>query len=479
MKKRCALLIALFLFFIPAAWAEQVSITLIHINDLHAHILPDRRTGSTGMAVLSSFLKEQRGLDPDLLFLDAGDLVTGSAIDSLTRGEATYELYDTLSPDAHVLGNHAFDHGLDVLFRNLSHARFPVLCANYPFSQEQRERIRPYLIVERKGLRIAILGLTIQKRVKGIDFPEDPLETASRLQDKLNKEADLTIALTHLGVDTDVTLAEHVPTLDIIVGGHSHTSLVQPRVVGNTYILQAGAFGEYAGKVRFTFDSEQRRITAFDSSLAPLDGKTYPADPKVVASVLKFYAGCDVKMDEPVAEVDRDYSRTFVADLVVKQLWTRYRPDFSLVHLGGFREPLAAGTLYRDDLYRIFPFDNSIVKFSIPASALTESLFTTQHTKWHNEPPLISHPPFQQLRKYRDRDVTLAGSNYVVGLLEKALGRTLITHPLDAPERSILEQALADRFPLKAPEARAACLWERLSVFHGGMRVSDDMLDAR
>jgi len=479
MKKRCALLIALFVFSIPAAWAEQISITLIHINDLHAHILPDRRTGNTGMAILSGFLKEQRRLDPDLLFLDAGDIVTGSAIDTLTRGEATYEIYDTLSPDAHVLGNHAFDHGLEVLFRNLSHARFPVVCANFPFSRKQRERILPYLIVERKGLRIAILGLTIRKQVKGIDPPEDPLETASRLQDKLKNEADLTIALTHLGAETDVTLAKRAPTLAIIVGGHSHTVLEQPRVVGNTYILQAGAFGAYVGKARFTFDTEQRRVTEFNASLVPLD-KKYPPDPEVVDYVRKFYAGSDINLDEPLAEVDKDYSRTFVADLVAQKLWTRYRPEFSLEHPGGFRRSLAPGKLYRDDLYRIFPFDNVILKFSLPASALTESLFTARHKMWRNEPLLVSYPALNELRKYRrNREVTLVGSNYVASLLERLLRRTLVTQDLNMDERSILEQALVDRFPLKVPEARSARLWERWSPFQADVRGSHALSDAQ
>ena len=478
MKKRCALLFALFLFAFHTAWAEQIPITLIHINDLHGHILPDRRTGATGMAILDGFLEYQRRLDPDLLFLDAGDLVTGSAIDTLTLGKATYEIYNTLSPDAHVLGNHAFDYGLKSLFRNLSQVQFPVLCANYAFSQEQRERILPYLIVERKGLRIAILGLTIRKSVKGIGSPDDPLETASRLLGKLKKKADLVIALTHLGVDTDEALAKHVPALDIIVGGHSHTALKQPRIVGKTYILQAGAFGAYAGKVHFTFDTLQRRIVAFDASLVPLDGK-YPPDENIIAYVRKFYAGNNMKLDEPLAEVDKDYSRTFLADLVARKLWTRYRPDFSLVHPGGFRVPLAPGTLYRDDLYRIFPFRDEMVRFSAPASALTESLFTTQHTMWHNEPLLVSYPAFHELAKYGDRNVTLVGSTYVVRRLQSHLDRKLATQNLNMEERSILEQALVDRFPLKVPEADAAFLWERLRSYHAGYRGLNPTMNTR
>ena len=81
---------------------------------------------------------------------------------------------------------------------------------------------------------------------------EDPISSAAEIVPLLREDSDLVIALTHIGLRRDLELAASVPGIDLVVGGHSHAVLDEPRVVGKTVILQAGSWGRHLGKAEIT-----------------------------------------------------------------------------------------------------------------------------------------------------------------------------------------------------------------------------------
>ena len=88
----------------------------------------------------------------------------------------------------------------------------------------------------------------------------DPISTAKEIVPTLRADCDILIALTHIGVKKDCILAESVPGIDIISGGHSHTSLVEPLNVNGTYILQAGWWGHILGKAQFEIRDDRLKL---------------------------------------------------------------------------------------------------------------------------------------------------------------------------------------------------------------------------
>ena len=176
--------------------------------------------------------------------------------------------------DVVTLGNHEFDNGLEDLGRRLSSLEMPVVVCNYDFSPfEAGKYIKPYVIVEKAGLKIGVIGVLcdLKSMVAGDiaeRVPEFPMvETVQKYADllKVDEGCDLVIALTHIGYTehtpgdiTDPILCSKTRNLDLIVGGHSHTFLEEmvylPNVDGvPTPVVQDGCYGIFWGRVDYSF----------------------------------------------------------------------------------------------------------------------------------------------------------------------------------------------------------------------------------
>jgi 5'-nucleotidase/UDP-sugar diphosphatase len=285
-------LLVCFAFFASSAIAEEKSLTIIHTNDLHSHLLghspnKDYSPGELGndqtlggwarIAAVIRSEKEKR--NNPVLLLDAGDFLMGTLFHLVSREEAIeLGLMKEMGYDATTLGNHEFDFGPDGLARVLNAAarkgKIPlILCANAIFSEEDerddslkevfdRGIVRPYAVLVRDGIRIGLFGLIGQDAAQKAPFAsplkfEDFRLSARRmvLRLKEKEKVDLVIGLSHSGLfsdkgrSEDEILAEEVPGIDIIVSGHTHTKLPKPIVKESTgtIIVQAWAYGRHVG----------------------------------------------------------------------------------------------------------------------------------------------------------------------------------------------------------------------------------------
>jgi 5'-nucleotidase len=256
--------------------ADAQKLVILHTNDTHSQIEPfrvGRNKGTGGVERRLQFYDSQfqkYGADR-ILVLDAGDFGQGTPYFTVGHGDLEVQLLNILHTDVVTLGNHEFDNGVDELSRRIrTLAKFPVVCANWDFSQTSlADLVKPYVIVKRGGFKIGIIGVT-STQLSSLCSPETiknmkmletiPVVNALAKQLKENDRCDIVILLSHLGYQggdydhpSDRVLAENSRDIDIIVGGHSHTFLNKMMPVKDldgkeVMITQTGCTGVYVGK---------------------------------------------------------------------------------------------------------------------------------------------------------------------------------------------------------------------------------------
>jgi len=244
-----------------------LSLWLFHTNDFHGRLTAERA------AVLGRLRSEH----PDSLLLDAGDAVSAGNLGFRFGGEPILQRMNDLGYDAMTVGNRESHPRRELFPRKLAGARFPLLCANLKARPGVPLPTRPWVMVERAGVRVAIMGLAVPMFTREMwtrafcDYLyESPLDTARALTRELRPQCDLLIALTHLGLRGDQALAAAVPEIDLVVGGHSHSDLEAPVEVRGIPILHTTAYAEYVGRACLEQDAGCWRIACWERlSLQP------------------------------------------------------------------------------------------------------------------------------------------------------------------------------------------------------------------
>jgi len=257
----------------------DVKITILHTNDMHSHIQPftsGRNKGLGGMAQRAGLINSIREKEDHVLLLDAGDIFQGTPYFNFYGGELEFKLMSKMKYDAVTLGNHDFDNGLEGFAKQLPHANFPFLIANYDFSDTiLKEKFKAYKVFNKGGVKVGVFGIGIEldglvpKKLYGNTIYKDPIETANKYATLLKKEkkCDLVICLSHLGFKyknekvSDMVLATQSHDIDLIIGGHTHTFLKKPVRMLNldkkeVIINQVGWAGINIGKVDFHFSQK-------------------------------------------------------------------------------------------------------------------------------------------------------------------------------------------------------------------------------
>lgn len=252
---------------------KKTEITIIHVNDTHSQMEPLRSGVSAGMGgVLErvAYIDSVRKADgaDNVLVLHAGDFVQGSAYFTEFRGTVETSIINAIGYDAVTLGNHEFDNGLEGLGELVSSIEVPIVVCNYDFSPfPWGERIKPYVIVEKAGKKIGIIGVlcSLKDMVNGDisdRIPEfDLIPTVQSYADMLHEECDLVIALTHIGYEEhnpgdliDPILVSETRNIDVVIGGHSHTFMEEAAMIPNLDgkkipVVQTGWQGVYMGEM--------------------------------------------------------------------------------------------------------------------------------------------------------------------------------------------------------------------------------------
>lgn len=368
---------------------EDLTLTIIHTNDLHAHAEPFLDKGKTvgGMAGVGQVIRSLKKKHPDALVVDAGDVFQGSLLYSRFKGDVEVNLLNKMGYDIFTIGNHEFDDGSKNLAEQMSKAKFDIISANIDATAvpELEKLIKPSVIKKIGGQSVAFVGgvtpdlesvaTTLQGvklKAKGTDWINPIKEEVERLK---KDGIDKIVLVTHCGVRSEKELAERIPEIDAIVGGHSHTRLDKPMIVRHgdgttTTIVQTGCYGRAVGLLQLTFDKNGVvRPQASRYYLTDITAKTEQA------ADLKAYID---KVSEPFAALTKEVVSTatnyyekknslcdtsmgnIVTDAVVES-GKDYGVTMAFQNRGGIRGVLQKGSITVAQVEQILPFDNYVV----------------------------------------------------------------------------------------------------------------------
>jgi 2',3'-cyclic-nucleotide 2'-phosphodiesterase (5'-nucleotidase family) len=379
------LMAALLLYGATYGWTEETKrLRILYLNDFHGYAEPHQPAGSSqpmgGIAALAQEAQRLRAGQPSLL-LAAGDMIQGNQWANFFQGESSVRLMNALGFDALVLGNHEFDFGLEVLQRRLAEAAFPVLGANV----EGLSGVRPYVIKEIGGWRVLIIGLvtadtpvmTHPRNVAGLTF-QDPVRTLQHIEAKTIKDADLVIVLSHLGFPADRRLAQEVPGIHLIVGGHTHTRIEKPQKVNGTWIVQAWEYGKTLGCLDLI--RTDGRITLDGGRLITIDPQKGSA-PEIAALVENYGRQVQVALDKVIGEalIDLDgrgtrERETNLGNLLTDRLRQETGAEVAILNGGGIRADIPAGSIRVRQIMDVLPFNNFPVVLRLTGSEIKELL---------------------------------------------------------------------------------------------------------
>ena len=295
--------------FVQPALAQVDTLTILHVNDSHSFLTAsgpkDARGRPTlgGIARIATLVGQARATEPNVLFTHGGDFFVGDFMFQEYMGVPELQILKALGMDALALGNHEFDLYPSSLESVLSTAGwpgdgFPILCANLDSSGDPaiNDFVHPYTIKQVGNLKIGILGLnTDSANLESNPSPLvvlPPLDVAQGWVDELrnNQHCNFVIVISHLGVNIDPLLASSISGVDVILGGHSHTALAAPLLVGRTLIVQTGGFYDQISHLQLRIVGGV--VHGWDYRLVPVDSSVRPA-PQVQALVDNLVAGVE------------------------------------------------------------------------------------------------------------------------------------------------------------------------------------------
>ena len=431
--------------------------TILHTNDLHSSFIGmgpssdytpfelnnDQTIGGYArLAGLIAQMKKLQEVEGPVLVLDAGDYSMGTPFGAASRetgGEL--QIMAKMGFDATTFGNHEFDLGAQGLGEEITTAAetgfvVPILASNTNLDAKDSTLtglqkmakegfILPYKIIERNGIRFGLFGLlgkeaTFYTGGAGAVKFADAIETARKvvkiLRDSL--KADVVICLSHGGVEKDsegkytkgddIHLAEAVPGIDIVIGGHSHTALKEAIVENNyTIVVQTGKECENLGELVVSFDGTKTKLVSW--KLIPVND-AIKGEPKIADEINKLKPGVTkavfssrgYSVDQPLAIVPKDLPNTFtdiaagaiLANLVTDAFRQATKADIGLTANGMMRAGLKRGktgvqTVY--DVFAVAPLGSGVVD-PTAGSALVTAYFTGKELKNILEFIIIDNP---------------------------------------------------------------------------------------
>lgn len=378
--------------------APQTCVNFLAINDVYEwKPYPSDKTGT--LSRFSTYLTRLHERFPQSDVLFAGDLLSPSSDSQLTKGLHMIQALNTLGIQVATLGNHEFDFGEEALVKAISASQFPWLAANvqiFPNVQLVLAPIKPYTVLEQAGKRILVFGLLTPEtsqlnNIAGYVTIQDPIETAQRLLPQWiqREKPDAVIALTHLNIAEDRRLAQSVPNIDVIIGGHDHHQLLQ--VINGVPIIKLDSDARTVGHLQLNFKASsmicnrhlatETPIAEWHYEVTALTPAEFPEDKAFEAKVLETTPVHLESLDQIVGilpvtwdlqqnTLRGGYSHT--AQQMAEILRRYLKTDVVLINSGGIRgnRIIPPGALTQRDLWQILPFDSALLTLNLTPKQL-------------------------------------------------------------------------------------------------------------
>lgn len=360
--------------------SKYKDLIILHSNDLHGDFFEEYNEDilSGGMSRLSGYVSNVRQENKNVIYTISGDMFRGSIIDSEYKGISTIEIINLLSPDAVTVGNHEIDYGIAHLLFIEKMAKFPILNSNLYIKNSHTRLFQPYEIIEKDGLKILVIGIITEDIVEAakqdeligsfINVEEAAREVVRICNSYKSIDIDFTIVLSHIGIESDIKLAELIDResgVDLILGGHSHTFLKRPAIVNGILIAHAGYGSDQVGRFDVVIDTDRNCVESYTWKLVEID-ETCDRD-LAMEEVLNHYKGeLDDRFERLVTRLDnvlthpKRNQETSLGNLFADIIKTSLGIDVMLVGSGSIRgENFGPIVKYRT-LKEIFPYDDAV-----------------------------------------------------------------------------------------------------------------------
>lgn len=380
-------------------YAERL--VILHTNDTHSQIDPDDKDRG-GVLRRKALIDSVRNANDNVILVDAGDAVQGTLYFTLFGGEVEGKVMNEMEYDIQILGNHEFDNGVDALARQWRNLDAEKLSTNYDFRGTELDGLfEPYTIKEVGDKKIGFIainlvpkGMIADKNIEGVKYLDGlKAANATAWHLKHNEHVDMVVAVTHVGYSdepgyADVDLAAKSDDIDIIIGGHSHTTInpADPKspasrvlnAAGDTVIVaQTGKSGFNVGEIDIDLDNG----TA-DYKLLTVDKRF---DNRIDSDLVEIIAPYKEKVDSvraiKIGKATKEFVKNsglmnWMADFVKSDAGrlTDKKIDVSIVNKGGIRANMPKGDITKGMIMQIFPFDNHIVVLELSGAELLEAM---------------------------------------------------------------------------------------------------------
>ena len=397
-----------------ACWfGDKSDVTILYTNDVHTYI--DKQSPKLTYAAIADLKQSYRNAGKDVLLVDAGDHVQGTAYGSMDEGASIIKLMNAAGYDVATPGNHEFDYGMDRAKAIMKEADFPYLSCNWVDLRTTLRVLPSVKVFVRGGRRIAFVGVTTpetftkstpayfmdkaqRKYIYDIQGGEDGKKLYDAVQKAIDKAkllADVVIGLGHLGVDpssspwTSEEVIAHTSGFDAFIDGHSHTVMENKQVQdasGKAVTLtQTGSYFANVGEMTIAADGT---ITT----------KLIPTHEGMDAGIAAMQTGwvntVDDMLGEKIAVGDSDFyvsdpatgkrrirsAETNLGDFVADGIYTYFNEveklhcDVAIMNGGGIRADVPAGDWTFKTCKQVSPFGNVACLMSVTGKQIQDAL---------------------------------------------------------------------------------------------------------
>jgi 5'-nucleotidase/UDP-sugar diphosphatase len=421
---------------------DIMRLSVVFTNDIHGGIDPTGATfmnrefppplggGASAYAYIEQLRERAAAGGNHVLVMDEGDIFQGTPVGNFKKGENVVEFFNHIGLDVWTLGNHDFDEGSENLWHLIEMAKMPVLSANLAWQATQApvEYVKPYVIKDYDGIKVAIIGLTttdtpkmaFPEHVKGIAFLPEIETTAKYVKEVRALGADIVVVTGHVGLPYDPAVAyaelieseeqqmgsgdvsapveqqkwgpsameivHEVPGIDVFFGGHIHKGFDKPweEPTTHTVVFQTYGRGTGLGHVDLLIDRKTKTLSGYEladyrGGLITLFEDEWWPDVETATMINGMVAEAEKGMDQVIGSTENDLTRggegeTRMGNLVCDAMREELSADFAFANLGGIRDEIPTGTITPRQVFRVLPFGNTLMALEIDGRLLKEIL---------------------------------------------------------------------------------------------------------
>jgi 2',3'-cyclic-nucleotide 2'-phosphodiesterase (5'-nucleotidase family) len=397
-----------------ACWlGDKSDVTILYTNDVHTYI--DKQSPKLTYAAIADLKQSYQNAGKDVLLVDAGDHVQGTAYGSMDEGASIIKLMNAAGYDVATPGNHEFDYGMDRAKAIMKEADFPYLSCNWVDLRTGLRVLPSVKVFVRGGRRIAFVGVTTpetftkstpayfmdkaqRKYIYDIQGGEDGKKLYDAVQKAIDKAkllADVVIGLGHLGVDpssspwTSEEVIAHTSGFDAFIDGHSHTVMENKQVQdasGKAVTLtQTGSYFANVGEMTIAADG------TITTKLIPTHEGM---DAGIAAMQTSWVNTVDDMLGEKIAVGDSDFyvsdpatgkrrirsAETNLGDFVADGIYAYFNEveklhcDLAIMNGGGIRADVPAGDWTFKTCKQVSPFGNVACLMSVTGKQIQDAL---------------------------------------------------------------------------------------------------------